>query len=265
MKRCIAVLSLLLLAVSSAQAAPPLPFFDDFNSGIQPVYVPWPGGAPAQNSMASDTSHFLGASGASARAFATDPGAWTLNYPMSTDPSTGVKGGVSTSVWVWDDVTAQSPVNAMLAFVGANGTTNPGFGTDYAELGLISGNTASPGNTDWVIRVHRDSPQPIWHDTGVARTPGWTLLTITGDPLPSEGGDGLWHFYINGIAVGPTNLARENVGLQWSRIGSNSVTHQDFWYDNFSVSAVPEPSSIALLGVGIVGLAGVGLRKRITR
>jgi hypothetical protein len=256
---------LLLALVQSTVAAPLIPFFDDFNTGIQPGYVPWPGGSPAQNTLASDGSHGLGGT-LSARAFATDPGAWTLNRPMSTDTTNGVADAVTTSVWVWDDVTAQSPVNAMLAFVGANGTTAPGFGTDYAELGLISGNSASPGNTNWVIRVRSDSPQPIWHDTGVARTPGWTLLTITADANPSAGGDGIYHFYINGNPVGPTNLTRNPaVGLQWSRIGSNSVSHQDFWYDNFSVSAVPEPSSVVLLCFGIVGLAGYGYRRRFAR
>jgi hypothetical protein len=150
----------------------------------------------------------------------------------------------------------------MLAFVGATGSTTPGFGTDYAELGLIPGNTAPNGLVDWVIRVssYDAAHGTTWFDTGVPRSQGFIHLAITADANPSEGGDGLYHFFINGNDVTPSvagGLTRNpDVGLEWARIGSNSPSVQNFWYDDFNVQAspVPEPAAMSVIGVAIAGL-----------
>ena len=263
--------ALFVLAATVQLRAAAIPFFDNFESASAPgTYQAWPG--TLQNTLALDANHNHTPGGTqSARAFATNPGAWSDSYTL-TGTTSGVTGGIETDVWVWDDdsVTQSggTPVNAMLAFAGANGTTTPGFGTDYAELGLISGNTAPNGLTDWVIRVrsYDQANGTTWFDTGVPRSQGFFHLQITADPDPSDGGDGLYHFFINGNDVTPSvagGLSRNtSVGLEWDRVGSNSSTNQDFWYDDFNVQSTPEPASIALLGVGAVGAAGLLMRRR---
>lgn len=269
MRNFLALVTLSLCLVSMANAQGVVPWFDDFDPGPHASYVPWPG--TPSDLLASDTAHAL-SDGHSVRAFASDPGNWTSSYALTGDFTNGFTGRVSTDVYVWDDNsvanTGATPVNAMLAYVGANGTTTPGFGTDYAELGIISGNTANVN--DWVVRVrsYDQAHGTTWFDTGVSRTSvaqTWVHLQIIADALPSAGGDGLYHFYINGneVVSNSTSLARNStVGDQWVRIGSNSKTYQDFWYDNFSV--VPEPASFCLVAIGVIGLTA-GKRNRRQR
>jgi hypothetical protein len=257
--------TLFIASVASAQGV--IPFSDNFDPAPQNVYVPWPG--TPSDLLGGDNSHALSGT-TSARAFASDPGNWTDNYRLTNDATNGAQGAITTDVYVWDDNsvanTGSTPVNAMLAYVGANGSTTPGFGTDYAELGIISGNAANVD--DWVVRVrsYDQAHGTTWFDTGISRSSqqgSWTHLQIVADALPSQGGDGLFHFFINGneVVSNTTALLRNtSVGENWVRIGSNSKTYQNFWYDNFSVT--PEPSSMALLGLGLVGFAGRRARRR---
>jgi len=252
-----------LLALGANARAQSIPYSDGFESPAPPgTYQPWPGAG--QSTLALEANHpHSGAQ--SARAFATNPGGWSDTYTM-TSGTAGITGALKSDVWVWDDNSqtqgGSTPISAMLAFAGANGTTTPGFGTDYAELGLIPGNTAPNGNSNWVIRVrsYDVANGTTWFDTGVARTKGFIHLAITADANPSDGGDGLYHFFINGNDVTPSvpgGLARNStVGLEWDRIGSNSSSVQDFWYDDFNVQPVPEPATLGLATLGIVGLLG---------
>lgn len=260
MKRFTCLAGVGILLVCGGVSAQTIPWTDSFESAsTQGAYQPWTGSQ--QSTLAFEANHpHTGTQ--SAHQFASNPGGFSSSYTLSGTTS-GVTGGIESDVWVWDDnsvAQGANPVNAMLAFAGANGTTTPGFGTDYAELGLISGNTAPNGNTDWVIRVrsYDQAHGTTWFDTGVARTQGFMHLEILADPNPSDGGDGLYHFFINGNDVTPNvagGLSRNTtVGLEWDRIGSNSSTVQDFWYDDFNIAATPEPASLALVGLGMTSL-----------
>src|SRR5574337_43360 len=98
----------------------------------------------------------------------------------------------------------------MLAYVGANGTTTPGFGTDYAELGIISGNSANVN--DWVVRVRS-------------------------------------YDQLHGTTWFATGVSRASVAQTWVHLGSNSKTYQDFWYDNFRVVPEPASFCLLALGL----------------
>jgi hypothetical protein len=258
MKNFLAAITLSVCLAGLAEAQGVVPFSDDFDPSPHATYVPWPG--TPSDLLASDTAHAL-SDGHSVRAFASDPGNWTSSYALTNNLANGFTGAVSADVYVWDDNsvanTGATPVNAMLAYAGANGTTTPGFGTDYAELGIISGNTANVN--DWVVRVrsYDQAHGTTWFDTGISRASlaaTWVHLQIIADALPSAGGDGLYHFFINGSEVvsNLTSLSRNSsVGDQWVRMGSNSKTYQDFWYDNFHV--VPEPATFALALVAMIG------------
>ena len=261
-----AAASISLFVAAPATAQDVLPWSDNFDPGGHATYVPWPG--TPSDLLASSTAHALSGT-SSLRAFASDPGNWSSSYRMSSDTANGVGGYIAADVYVWDDNsvanTGPTPVNAMLAFAGANNSATPGFGTDYAELGIISGNTANVN--DWVVRVrsYDQAHGTTWFDTGVSRASlaqSWVHLQIVADALPSAGGDGLFHFFINGAEVvsETTSLARDS-GEEWLRMGSNSKTYQDFWYDNLTIE-VPEPSGLALLGLGFVALFGKKVRSR---
>jgi hypothetical protein len=272
MKNSLAAIILTLSFVGAGAAQGVLPWSDNFDPSPHATYVPWPG--TPSDLLASDTAHAL-SDGHSVRAFAGDPGNWTSSYAMTNDQANGYSGYLAADVYVWDDNsvanTGPTPVNAMLAYVGANNSSTPGFGTDYAELGIISGNAANVD--DWVVRVrsYDQAHGTTWFDTGVSRASlaqTWAHLQIIADAQPSASGDGLFHFFINGSEVvsNTTSLSRNSsVGEQWVRVGSNSKTYQDFWYDNFSINTVPEPTSAALLAVACGGFGFTRLSNRRRR
>ncbi len=267
MRSFVVAITLTLCLAATAAAQGVLPWFDDFDPTPHAAYVPWPG-SPS-DLLASDTSHAL-SDGYSVRAFATNPGNWTSSYRLTNDALNGYNSRLSADVYVWDDNdvanTGPTPVNAMLAYVGANNSATPGFGTDYAELGIISGNSANVNN--WVVRVrsYDQAHGTTWFDTGVSRASvshSWVHLQIIADEQPSLGGDGLFHFFINGneVVSNSVNLARNpSVGEQWVRIGSNSPTYENFWYDDLRI--VPEPASVVMLVLGGVGLVVFAWRRR---
>jgi hypothetical protein len=244
----------LLAAPAAAQG---VSHFDDFESGVGSEWTVWntvaPPGTPTanQNKLTADTSHNHTPLGVqSARAHASDPAAWNAVYDFGAR-----SGPVRAQVYVFEDFnyTGPQPVTNMLALVGDTGGTM-GFGTDYLQLGVVQ--FLPGGNTKYSTRS-RNSGADNSTDTGVSRSAGWTKLEIHADSL---GSGGQVRYYINDNLVG-TNARSAGADLRWLRLGNNSKSYENFWYDDVTVN-VPEPSSIAMLGLGGAALIGVAVRRR---
>jgi hypothetical protein len=138
----------------------------------------------------------------------------------------------------------------MLSLWGDSGTNALSTGTDYLQLGVVS--FLPGGNQQYSVRSRVNGADPS-ANTGVTRKAGWTLLMIEADAL-ADGGQ--VRFYIDGNQVG-TSSRSTGIPLRWVRIGNNSKSYENFWYDDLSV--VPEPATLGLLSLG--GLALVRRRR----
>ena len=231
-------------------------FYDDFENGVggDIVYAPW-GNAPGNpaspngnnNLVATATNEHSVSGNHSARAFASDPAAWNGYVDFGATAS-----AVSAEVWLFEDKSnpgTVNPVTNMLALIGA--APNPTAFTDYLQLGVVS--FWPSGSTGYGYRT----PAGMYN-ASVSRKAGWTNLAIYADSLASGG---QVRFYIDGTLVGTKSRA-SGVSLQYVRIGNNSKSYENFWYDDLRVT-VPEPASLlGLLGGCGMFLVGFRLRRR---
>lgn len=248
MRKTILALAVLGLVPAVAMAAPYL--YDDFENGVggDIVYAPWGNvsGNPASpngiNNLVTTATNEHSVSGIrSARANSSDPAAWNGYADFGAS-----SGFVRASVWVFEDKSdpgTSNPVTNMLSLYGDSGTNNPNAFTDYLQVGVVPFYPAGSQGYGWRSAsggIQNASP-------ATARKAGWTQLAIEADAL-SAGGQ--VRFYIDGVQVG-TSARKPGIDLRWVRIGNNSKSYENFWYDDLKVT--PEPASLSLLGLG--GLA----------
>ena len=245
-------ISVMLVVAVALVASPACALFDDFENGVGGyiVYAPWgnvsgdsttPNGI--NNLVTTATNEHSKSGIRSARAWASDPAAWNGYADFGA-----TAGGVRAEVWVFEDLSdpgTLNPVTNMLSLYGDSGTNNPGAFTDYLQLGVVPFYPAGSQGYGWrtlVGGINNASP-------ATARKAGWTKLAIDADALASGG---QVRFYIDGALVG-TSVRKSGVSLRWVRLGNNSKSYENFWYDDLSV--VPEPSSFLALLAGIPALA----------
>ena len=267
-----AVLAGGLLFSGTASAVTPN-FLDNFDNGVggDIVWAPW-GNAPGNpsspnginNLVTSDGGHdhTPGPGAGTARVFASDPAAWNGYADFGS-----VGGPIYSEAFLFEDFSnngtnGAQPVTNMLALFGA--AANPNAFTDYIQLGVVS--FFPGGSVSYGFRTrYNDATGGGIINTGVPRKAGVTKLAIEVDAL-ADGGQ--IRFFIDNALVGTSFRAGANgglgglapVNLQYVRIGNNSKSYENFWYDD--VQVVPEPTAAALLGLGAVGALSTRRRRR---
>ena len=125
----------------------------------------------------------------------------------------------------------------------SNGRSNQGY---QVELGFVLGGTATlASNTVWEPNA---TPAQFWTEVSFVNDGGGTLI---GDTIELNGGGaglgtGVIATGVNSISW--TNIAAANAG------GVVVAREFDVFGTATGAAAVPEPSSIALLGLAVVGL-----------
>ena len=257
MKRAILAVSVVLACAGVASAA--LPFFDDFEAGVNgtntwynwrssPDTWPPPNPSGINNLLQTSSDHNITVGGSkSAKAVASDPAAWNAYSDFGAQ-----SGNLRADVWVFEDnsYVGTQPVTNMLALIGDG--ANPGAFSDYIQIGVVPFWTT--GSSAYGFRTRYNDANGLGYGVaGVARKSGWTKLSVEVDSLASGG---QIRFFIDNNPVGTSYRAGANGGagglapvdLRWVRLGNNSKTYENFWYDN--VRVIPEPASLMLLALG---------------
>ena len=238
-------------------------FSDTFEGGVSgSIWAPWTPGPPGQNLLTTDPSHNITPGGGlSARAFASAPASWN-GYADFGATSASLRA----TVYLYEDfnnpgTNPSQPVTSMLSLYG--NAASPDAFSDYIQLGVVP--FYPGGSVTYGFRTrYNDSNGLGILDTHVSRKAGWTKLSIQVDSL-ATGGE--VEFFIDDALVGTSFRAGANGGLgglapvdlRWVRLGNNSKSYENFWYDD--VTVVPEPSSLTLLGLGGFALAASGRRR----
>jgi hypothetical protein len=194
---------------------------------------------------------------------ASDPAQWNGYADFGSDP-----GPIHSEVYLFEDFSnngtnAAQPVTNMFALIGAGATPN-GF-SDYLQLGVVP--FWPGGSQTYGFRTrYNDATGGGIINTGISRKAGFTKLAIDADAYADGGAV---RFYIDDVLVGSSFRAGSTggagglsqVNLQYVRIGNNSKTYENLWYDD--VRVVPEPGAAALVGLGGLGLGLARRRRRI--
>lgn len=146
-------------------------------------------------------------------------------------------------------------------------TSNLAAGVTYTEAGMKMTSTATVSLYPSAGQAHMDSGVATFKLASLAD------FSLTSFEYLLSGGSGIARFsaYNNGVLLGSTDFSGVNGVRTFSSVFSNidefriTYVNSHFTFDNinFQVAAVPEPTVLALFGLGLVGMGVAGRRRAV--